>query len=208
MAAAQNIKVQNPYDFCFSQLSCPIKVVNPTTDTYSLLMRYINSGLATSSQNSNSSSRQLVLRNIFEVAASKATAKKGSQEPELFRNVHQHMMLFHGTSKANLLSILESGMQIKPQNASHHNGSAFGEGIYLADDFMMAANYSESQSEQTFYVLVCETALGNVMNSLTGDSYNVNDSGYFVDGSGDFAKGYHSVRVMGKQGPDFSQNWV
>ena len=73
---------------------------------------------------------------------------------------------------------------------------------------MFAARYSEQASEQTFYVLVCETALGNVMNSLTGDSYNVNESGYFVDGSEDYARGYHSVRVMGKQGPDLSQNWI
>lgn len=118
------------------------------------------------------------------------------------------MMLFHGTSKANLLSILESGMQIKPSNASHYNGSAFGEGIYMADDFMFASQYSESASEQTFYVLVCEVALGNVMNSLSGNSYSVNESGYFLDNSGDFARGYHSVRVMGRKGPDFSQNWI
>ena len=57
------------------------------------------------------------------------------------------MMLFHGTSKANLLSILEQGMQIKPKNAAFFNGSAFGEGIYLADDFMFAGRYSEIDSE-------------------------------------------------------------
>ena len=118
------------------------------------------------------------------------------------------MMLFHGTSKANLLAILEQGMQIKPQNAAFHNGSVFGEGIYLADDFMFAANYSEMHSEQSFYVLVCEVALGNVMNSLTGNQYQTNSAGYFVDGSGDFAQGYHSVRIMGRNGPDFNQNWI
>ena len=89
-----------------------------------------------------------------------------------------------------------------------HHGSAFGEGIYLADDFMLAANYSEMASESTFYVLVCEVALGNVMNSLHGNEYSTNSSGYFVDGSGDYARGYHSVRVMGRKGPDFNQNWV
>ena len=57
------------------------------------------------------------------------------------------MMLFHGTSKANLLSILEQGLQIKPSNAAMYHGSAFGEGIYLADDFMLAANYSEMATE-------------------------------------------------------------
>lgn len=78
----------------------------------------------------------------------------------------------------------------------------------MADDFMFAANYSEKNSEQTFYVLVCEVALGNVMNSLVGGTYQTNSAGYFVDGSGDFAKGYHSVRIMGSHGPDFNQNWV
>ena len=123
------------------------------------------------------------MTNIYQVG----DAASGKDDPALFKNLHQHMMLFHGTSKANLLAILEQGMQIKPQNAAFHNGSVFGEGIYLADDFMFAANYSEMHSEQSFYVLVCEVALGNVMNSLTGDQYQTNSAGYFVDGSGDFA---------------------
>jgi len=55
---------------------------------------------------------------------------------------------------------------------------------------------------------VCEVALGNVMNSLCGNSYSANESGYFIDGSGDFARGYHSVRIMGRRGPDFDQNWI
>ena len=76
------------------------------------------------------------------------------------------MMLFHGTSKANLLSILEDGLKIKPSNAAFHNGSAFGEGIYLADRFSTAAKYSEKDVENSYFVLVCETALGNVMNSM------------------------------------------
>ena len=58
-------------------------------------------------------------------------------------------------------------------------------------------------------MLVCEVALGNVMNSLFGgSSYNTNSAGYFVDGSDDYARGYHSVRIMGKKGPDFNQNWI
>ena len=75
---------------------------------------------------------------------------------------------------------------------------------------MLASNYSEIESEQTFYVLVCEVALGNVMNSLLsyGDHCPYNMNGFFEANGDNFARGYHSVRVMGKQGPDFSQNWI
>ena len=104
MAAAHNIKSENPYDYCFHQMSCPLKVVSPAHDCYSLILRYINSGLAESAQNK----RAFNVSNIFEVGY------KPKTEPALFQNLHQHMMLFHGTSKANLLSILEQGMQIKP----------------------------------------------------------------------------------------------
>ena len=55
-------------------------------------------------------------------------------------------------------------------------------------------------------MLVCEVALGNVLNSLHG-SWGRNEAGYFTDGE-DFAKGYHSVRVMGREGPNFEENWV
>ena len=43
------------------------------------------------------------------------------------------------------------------------------------------------------------------MNSLC--QYNVNGSGYFCS-KDDYAKGYHSVRIMGQHGPNFDQNWV
>lgn len=67
-------------------------------------MRYINSGLA----EKESGTRKFNLDYIFEV-------DNGTKsDPDLFSRTHQHMMLFHGTSKANLLSILEQGMQIKP----------------------------------------------------------------------------------------------
>ena len=135
------------------------------------------------------------MKNIYKVGGNRQEST--ISDPALFNNLHQHTMLFHGTSKANLLSILEQGMQIKPSNAALHHGSAFGEGIYLADDFMFAANYSEKKSERTFYVLVCEVALGNVMNSIN-NGCGTNYSNYFKNGSVDHARGYHSVRVMGK----------
>jgi len=191
----------NPYDYVFKSLNVKVKSLSPQSDTHAYLLRYINNSYDDNDKLDGGSQR--LIQNIYEV-------QHGPKEsaPKLFRDCHNHMMLFHGTTKANLLSILEDGMQVKPTNAAFYNGSAFGEGIYLADSFKFASQYaSEHNSEKTYFVLVCEVALGNVMNSLGTRTYNVNESGYFSDGH-DFAKGYHSVRIMGQKGPDFSQNWV
>ena len=116
-------------------------------------------------------------------------------------------MLFHGTNAANLISILEQGLCIQPQNAARHHGSAFGRGIYFADKLSRALHYaSNDKPDDSFFVLDCEVALGNCMNSLCGDR-DTNSSGYFCSGD-DFAKGYHSVRVMGSNGPNFDENWI
>lgn len=130
-------------------------------------MRHANNQYADKSHSQNA-----VVLNIFEVgSAIKQGLGAGNLQREseqLFRSLHNHYMLFHGTSKANLLSIMEQGLQLAPRNAAMQHGSAFGQGIYLSDSFEVAAKYSEGSSEESYYVLVCETALGNVMNSLYG----------------------------------------
>lgn len=56
------------------------------------------------------------------------------------------------------------GLKIKPPNANHR-GSLFGEGIYFADMFTKSIDYSSfNEQEDTFIMLVCEVALGNVAN--------------------------------------------
>ena len=52
MAAANNLKVENPYDYCFRALSCQMKQVDPRSDSYELLMRYVNASLASTKQKS------------------------------------------------------------------------------------------------------------------------------------------------------------
>ena len=52
--------------------------------------------------------------------------------------MHNHMLLFHGTSNANILSVIEQGLKIRPKNSTKFAGSAFGEGVYFADQFSLA----------------------------------------------------------------------
>ena len=181
LAAAYNMKSISPYDFCFKNMNCKLNVVSPNSDTYQLLLRYINAS-------HGDHHKKMILQNIFEVGS-----KSGQTDPHLFSETHNHMMLFHGTNNANLISILEQGLQMKPRNAAFYHGSAQGEGIYFADQFKLAMNYSDNESTDDFFVLVCEVALGNVMNSI--QQYNQNASGYFCSDT-DSVKGYHSVRVM------------
>ena len=128
------MKTTNPYDYCFKNMDCKLKTVPKDTDTYALLMRYIN---ASQTRHQN----ELIMQNIFEVGS-----EKSQPASSLFDDTHHHTMLFHGTSNANLISILEQGLQMKPRNAAFYHGSAHGEGIYFADQFNLAVKYSDKGS--------------------------------------------------------------
>ena len=65
MAAAWNVKSINPYEYCFKRLSCKVKLVAPQSDTYQLLLRYMNSGLAQGNQNQ---ARKFTMSGLYEVA--------------------------------------------------------------------------------------------------------------------------------------------
>lgn len=71
---------------------------------------------------------------------------------------------YHGTSSANLLSLLKSGFMVKPPKSAHISGSLFGAGCYSAPTHIdgsatKAANYSTnywggSSSQRTFVFIV------------------------------------------------------
>lgn len=74
------------------------------------------------------------------------------------------MELFHGSRNENILSIMQSGLKIKPKSAVH-SGSMFGSGIYLASDVTKSANYCwgfGNAVADTYYMFLCEAATGKV----------------------------------------------
>jgi len=72
-------------------------------------------------------------------------------------------LLFHGSGVANVLSILQSGLRIKPAGAMHH-GSAFGNGIYFANAFAKSRNYC-SLHQGVGFLLLCEVSTGSALES-------------------------------------------
>lgn len=83
------------------------------------------------------------------------------------------MLLWHGTKGENLVGILQNGFRIAPSDA-RKTGSMFGEGIYFADIFNKALQYSQTNNFHRFnrdlkktkpskrYVFLCEVNLGKM----------------------------------------------
>lgn len=66
-----------------------------------------------------------------------------------------NMLLWHGTSRKNLISILRNNLKL-PVQATH--GHMFGPGIYFADRMSKSANYTDPSGPNVF--LLCQVALG------------------------------------------------
>lgn len=108
------------------------------------------------------------------------------------------MELFHGTRNENILSVMQSGLKIKPSSAIH-TGSMFGRGIYFADCSTKSANYccgynnSSTGNLDTNYLFVCDVATGKIK------EYN--------DAKVDLYKAPHGFNsVMGKRGKSLIHN--
>jgi len=54
-------------------------------------------------------------------------------------------LFWHGSRSENILSIMKQGFLIRPTNAVH-NGSMFGDGIYLANDVIKSLNYTSIEN--------------------------------------------------------------
>jgi hypothetical protein len=85
-----------------------------------------------------------------------------------------NMLLWHGTKAENVVGILQTGFRIAPSGVEH-TGAMFGEGVYFADIFNKAYQYSQTRRYGRWgraqpstkkpakrYIFLCEVALGNM----------------------------------------------
>lgn len=66
------------------------------------------------------------------------------KEAEFYSIKGERKILFHGTSFANLYSIMRNGIKTMSGGKYQSNGAAYGSGIYLTDNFSTAAGYGSS----------------------------------------------------------------
>lgn len=74
--------------------------------------------------------------------------------------------VFHGTSEANLLSILKSGMKVSPPSTAYIAGKMWGNGCYFAIHSSKALGYTLGRWGNTVHksgwIFVCDIAMGNI----------------------------------------------
>ena len=75
--------------------------------------------------------------------------------------------VFHGTSVANTLSILKSGLKVSPPSTAAIAGKMFGSGIYGAISSTKSLGYTfgrwgQSSSGDNGYLFVCDFAMGRI----------------------------------------------
>uniref|UniRef100_A0A2K6S4N9 Poly [ADP-ribose] polymerase n=1 Tax=Saimiri boliviensis boliviensis TaxID=39432 RepID=A0A2K6S4N9_SAIBB len=125
----------------------------------------------------------MTLLDLFEVE------KKG--EKEAFReDLHNRMLLWHGSRLSNWVGILSHGLRIAPPEAPI-TGYMFGKGIYFADMSSKSANYCfASRLKNTGLLLLSEVALGQCNELLEA---NPKAEGLL--------QGKHSTKGLGKMAP-------
>jgi poly [ADP-ribose] polymerase 2/3/4 len=90
--------------------------------------------------------------------------------------------VWHGTSQANCLSILKSGLKTAPPNTAAIAGKLFGNGIYGAKSSTKSLGYSldrwgQGGAGDSGWLFICEFAMGKIYNPSVANEYGP-PSGY------------------------------
>ncbi len=100
--------------------------------------------------------------NIYEVDVEDMTSNFDKNGLTL-GNIHR---VFHGTSEANLLSILKSGLRISPPSTAYIAGKMFGNGVYGAIHSSKALGYTLGRwggsTSSSGWLFICDFAMGAV----------------------------------------------
>lgn len=105
------------------------------------------------------SSSRLDVKEIYSVCISTVHAK--FQEGKKVGNI---MELWHGTKKANLLSILKSGLKVSPPSTAAIAGKMFGNGVYFSDQSTKSLNYAygywDGKYDNNCFMFLANVAMG------------------------------------------------
>ena len=171
---------KDPIDAHYEKLKTDIQVLDPTTEEFKKLERYVKNTHA-----STHSMYSLEIEDVFKIQ------RKGeSKRFKPFRKLHNRQLLWHGSRTTNYAGILSQGLRIAPPEAPV-TGYMFGKGVYFADMVSKSANYCcTTRSNNTGLLLLCDVALG--------DMYERTEADYITQ----LPSGKHSTKGLGKTGPD------
>jgi len=110
-------------------------------------------------------------------------------EKAFTKDIKNVEMLFHGSRNENFISIMKTGLLIRPSSAVY-SGSMFSDGIYFADKAKKSLGYTSLRgsywangSQSTGYMAIFEVALGNQKHIYKHDSscYRITHDGLLKD---------------------------
>ncbi|XP_008158719.2 poly [ADP-ribose] polymerase 2 [Eptesicus fuscus] len=169
---------EHPLDQHYKKLHCALHPLDHQSYEFKIISQYLQSTHAPTH-----SDYTMTLLDVFEVE------KEG--EKEAFKeDLHNRMLLWHGSRLSNWVGILSHGLQIAPPEAPI-TGYMFGKGIYFADMSSKSANYCfASRLKDVGLLLLSEVALGQCNELLEA---NPEAEGLL--------QGKHSTKGLGKMAP-------
>ncbi|EGR33273.1 hypothetical protein IMG5_057380 [Ichthyophthirius multifiliis] len=116
--------------------------------------------------------------------------QKEGEDERFTKDLHNRMLLWHGSRLTNYVGIISQGLRIAPPEAPV-TGYMFGKGVYFADMVSKSANYCFTNKQNNIgLMLLCDVACGNFNDKLQADYYASN-----------LPPGKHSTRGLGKTAP-------
>lgn len=169
---------EHPLDQHYRKLKCALHPLDHESYEFKVISQYLQSTHAPTHGDYT-----MTLLDVFEVE------KEG--EKEAFReDLHNRMLLWHGSRLSNWVGILSHGLRIAPPEAPI-TGYMFGKGIYFADMSSKSANYCfATRLKDTGLLLLSEVALGQC-NELLGANPEAEG----------LLQGKHSTKGLGKMAP-------
>jgi poly [ADP-ribose] polymerase len=135
----------------------------------------INKFFRQTSQSQHVSSR-LKIKQVYKLCL--AQMAEAFKEGSKCGNIQE---LWHGTKKANLLSILKSGLRVAPPSTAAIAGKMFGNGIYFSDQSTKSLNYAygywDGKYEKDCFMLLNQVAMGKSY-TPSGPSHALPKPGY------------------------------
>jgi len=116
--------------------------------------------------------KHLQLKNVYSVEI--ANMKRAYEEKGVPKgNVHR---LWHGTSSANVLSILKAGFMLTPPSTAHIAGKNFGNGLYFAPASTKSLQYANGfwggKGARKIYMFLNDVAVGKAFEPTNTTSSN------------------------------------
>uniref|UniRef100_UPI0025AE271C poly [ADP-ribose] polymerase 2 n=1 Tax=Doryrhamphus excisus TaxID=161450 RepID=UPI0025AE271C len=170
---------EHPLDRQYRSLNCQLYPLDPLSQEYKVIEKYLQSTHAPTHCDYTMS-----VLDIF-------TVDRDGERDHFLSQIHNRMLLWHGSRLSNWVGILSQGLRVAPPEAPV-TGYMFGKGIYFADMSSKSANYCFARNhDQVGLLLLCEVALGDC-NELLDSNYNANN----------LPVGKHSTKGVGQTGPD------